>query len=206
MIYRVINKICRTFDITIVFHSKVGVKYFNSHYSSDNFEYLCEEKPFQLKKDELFLGPDKLKDQHSLIDLNIVNSPHFYLMKCIMNNEDIMNTEYIKRFKKGTLDNRLPRKNINKLFLTHMKDKFNKKLKLINSNDYSPIKVYKNNNRFYIADGKHTAAMCALLNKNIKCVEVPGIKYDSFVIRLYKKMLERENEYSKHIKFYEIYL
>jgi|LSQX01.1.fsa_nt_gb hypothetical protein len=61
------------------------------------------------------------------------------------------------------------------------------------SNAYEPIVVYELDGKTYIFDGKHRAALCALLGKPVRCLKI-DLKdlSEDFLVRVYGKMLERE--------------
>ena len=192
--------IAKKIFFTKLYESKVGIKYvlpicdpfFNS--SSD---------PFFLKPEELFFDFDALKDEYTLCGVSVVDSPHLGLMKCIEENGDLYNTEYIKRFERGTIDIRIPH-HVTSTQLLNFKNKFAVRKKEVESSSYPPVSVYKVGDRYYIADGKHRAAMCALLNLPVKCVLTEcGYIEDSFNNWLLQKMKKRPESYQRNISFFE---
>lgn len=152
-----------------IIQTRAGIKFLNG--SSFRSQYpLKSEGVLELRPDELFMGMDYLKDDFSLVNVNIKNTPHYSLMELIENDDDLSQSDYFRRFYDGTLDARIPHKQYNdySFFLQkHISVK-----KDVIGGTYEPIIVYKINDRFYIYDGKHRAALCAYLNLPIKCKQV----------------------------------
>lgn len=193
--------ICKKFDISILYQSKVGIKSTNQLISSDALKFFQTESRCNIDGKSLHIGFDGLKDEFTLINRKIMDSPHFELMDLLCNNKDIMESEYIKRTLSGTLDFRFRRK-IDKQYLDHIHEKFEQKLLLIKLDEYEPVKVINVNGQYFIIDGKHTAALCSYLEIAPKCVEIEYVTHDSFWMWIYRKMLKHKNSYKKNIEFY----
>jgi hypothetical protein len=76
---------------------------------------------------------------------------------------------------------------------------------MIENNSYEPVTVYYLKGKYYIADGKHRAALAALLRGYVKC-EVISNDYlcDSYTLWILKRMKKQENLYGKNISFLEM--
>ncbi|NEQ62191.1 MAG: hypothetical protein F6K53_34220 [Moorea sp. SIO4A1] len=197
-----VNGICYKLDISILYQSEVGIKCFNQLLSSDILKYFCVGEIKSLQLESLYLCADGLKDSHTLVNTNIVDSPHFDLMKNLKNNKDVMDSSYVKRVNRGILDFRSPRK-VNHNYIAFLKTKYQEKMNSIKIGNYEPIKVFNVDGRYFIADGKHTAACCALIGVEPKVIHLSKVIYDSFWIWVYKKMLKNSNEYKKNIEFFK---
>ena len=81
-------------------------KTFNNSYGLKNINMsmrivLPETEGREIKEipfDKLFLGYDYLKDEFTLLDIPITESPHFDMMKKLYMGEDISDCDYIKRW------------------------------------------------------------------------------------------------------------
>ena len=150
---------------------------------------------------ELYLGTDFLKDKYSLIDSCITESPHYTFIKDLNEGRDIKKTEYYQRFVSGKLDERhcqWGRK------VSYFIDKNEKAKQSIEKGDYKPVAVYSWKGRYYIYDGKHRAAFCALMNKNVRCMVISPIldfSHSAINKEIYRIMAE-DKHYTKHIEFY----
>lgn len=189
--------------ISVLYENRVGVKCFNQLISSNMFEYLViENSDTTIATDNLYLAVDGLKDYYSLIGKPLLESPHFGLVKSISAGEDIRSTEYVLRRNKGTLDF------LRSIYVTDrhialIRQRFREKSHLIEIEKYPPIKVLSNNGKYYIADGKHTAATCALLGVAPKCVDITPVLFDSFFWWLQKKMGKHAAVYKKHLSWFD---
>lgn len=152
----------------------------------------------------LYLGPDYLKDEYTLLNTPIIDSPHFYFVKAINEGLDLFDTDYIQRYMKGTLDwRRGKRKPQN---IGHFKeDCAQSKIKIENDN-YEPVLAYFQNNHYYIYDGKHRAAMCAYMGKPVLCKIVSSEIANIGVWHYMFSLLENKKEFSKHINFHNDFL
>lgn len=152
---------------------------------------------------DLHLGFDALKDEYSLVGVNIQRSPHYYLMGAIDNDEDIKQTDYCKRYENGTLDSRSAAV-ISENTLFNLKKIFKDRKKQIIEESYTPVQVYTIEGKYYIADGKHRAALCTYLNKPVKCVDIGTVFLkDSFRQWMYRKMCKNSSKYKKNLSLFK---
>lgn len=152
-----------------------------------------------LSPDSLFLGPDFLKDGFTLLNCRLLDSPHFSFIETVNKRANMLSSEYYERYITGTLDWRhcqLKSKRMAKFFEKNEKSK-----KEIEMGNYKPVVVYYWKNRCYIYDGKHRAALCAFMNKPIRCMVVPAsVALDGVWARLFYIVKESEL-YSIHNEF-----
>ncbi len=184
--------------MTWIYETKYGIKNINiSNYIC--FPHSSIGEPFSLNATELYLDADFMKDDYSLLDCSINETPHFKLMQALLSDEDISHSEYIQRALKGYLDWRdYQSKSPN---YDDFKAKFKQLKSEIETNSYSPIEVFLLDGRYYIHDGKHRAALCAALGKNIKCVLIDVSVYTTGVWAYLLSLVVSQDKYSKH-KFY----
>lgn len=162
-IWRIITIVTKKLHISMLLKKKVGLK-------NLNYNLLVTQpqgyKLLTLNPELLYLGPDFLNDSYTLLDCPLLESPHFELVECLSNNNSVKQTGYYKRFVSGTLDWRYLHK---PHLLSYFETQFGVSKKSIMEETYRPVKIYCVNNRYYIYDGKHRAAMCALMNKQVRC-------------------------------------
>ena len=186
-------------------------KTFNNSYGLKNINMsmrivLPETEGREIKEipfDKLFLGYDYLKDEFTLLDIPITESPHFDMMKKLYMGEDISDCDYIKRWIKGTLDWRygfIRPKNYD-FFV----QRFNLSKENVERNEIKPVLVYNLNEKYYIYDGKHRAAMCAYNQMTVPCIVI-DIEYMFSGIwdEMFKKILNKK-DYKRHTEFYKRY-
>lgn len=189
-----------------IYSSKYGIKFLgNSKFLLQNNiqNFLIDRK--NLSTNDLFLGIDFLKDKYTLINTCINDSPHYYLMEALLNNINILKTDYVNRMAKGCLDERreLPEYLNKKNYF--LKCFYKKKIQ-IEKNNIEPIKIYIVKNKFYIYDGKHRAAMHALLNKKVECdIYDRSILYNLLQER-FEKMLIEEKKFLNNINFLKTFI
>lgn len=159
------SKVCRIFKKTIVYQSKMGYKELNPVYLQQTAED-CKE--INLCAQELYLGIDFLKDTYSLIDVPLRNSPHYHLMESLQDDGEWESTEYVSRMLTGALDERYE-------ILAFYRNKsyfhncYQKRKAEIGQNQKKLVSVYQLNGRYYLHDGKHRAALCALMGIDVPC-------------------------------------
>jgi len=196
-----INRICKRFDVSILYQTTVGIKCTNQLVSSDMFNYFASGETKYVPAENLWLTFDGLKDSYTLLYRSVADSPHFELMQLLQKGTDLNHSDYLRRVVDGTLDFR-PAKKISPNHIRFLRNSYSAKINSIQAEVYQPIKVFKVGDKYYIADGKHTAAMCALVGINAKCIDVSLVVYDSFFWWVYRKMLKNKKDYSKHIKYF----
>ncbi len=198
LIFRLLDKIFKKIGLSFIFKTTVGVKYINP---------LIGELPhavidcFEIEPEYLFLGVDFLSDEFSLLGTNVCKSPHFFLMRTILLKGEIRKTEYCRRLEQGSLDAR------KKMYISSKREKifidmFKKREKQIELNEYPPVKVYEVDKKLYVVDGKHRAALCALMGRKVKCEKISSdYLKDSFLSWLHSRIATNES-FSKHNVFF----
>lgn len=196
---RLREKLFEHFMIFRVVETNVGYKFVNDSLIRTESSNNVIEPSVIIDPNNLFLGIDFLKDRYTLLGCRINETPHFELMKVMLNDGDINRSDYIKRIKRGTLDARFLYRRIEK---SYYQNYFSNRKREIEADDVTPILVYRVNNRYFIKDGKHRAALCALLNKPIHATVIDN---SSIFGNLGKQIIERmksEKNYSKHLSYY----
>ncbi len=199
-VYSKISSLFYRFGLTKLFYSRKGLKFINPIYGCPKTK---STSPFFIDPNELFLDPDYLLDEYTLLDTPIIESPHYGLMKAIAENQDISKTDYAKRFVSGTLDGRIAGC-LNKKFLTYMCNSYEKRVDEIKSGTYPPVITYVKDGKRYIFDGKHRAALCAYMEKNVLCIdaEYAGLA-DGYTKWKYTMIKKRKSIFKKTIDFLE---
>lgn len=199
ILYLILNRFCKITGVSVLFFSRYGIKCINQTLSSNLFDSYDVEEERIMNASDLLIAFDGLKDDYSLQDLSIDQSPHADLMKTFLNNGNIVATDYVKRSKNGTLDLRY-----NQLVdLKGLHQKFKIKLIEVNESSYSPVKVSNIAGQYYIIDGKHTAALCSVLNKKVNCILVKSPFRESFYLNIFKRLKKRDKDFSRGIDFIE---
>ena len=196
---RLREKLFEHFMIFRVVETHVGYKFVNDTLIRIESSNNIIEPSVIIDPDNLFLGVDYLKDQYTLMGCRIKESPHFEFMKVLLNGGDIDRCEYIKRIQRGTLDARFLYRGIEK---SYFQNYFNNRRREIEAGDVTPILVYRVDNRYVIKDGKHRAALCALLKKPIYANVIDN---KSIFGSLGEHIIERmkvKKTYSKHLMYY----
>lgn len=200
VVNRVINKFAQRVRISALYSTRTGIKSINQLMQS---RVLMEKNPFFLDASDLYLGFDALKDEYTLVGTGIVESPHYGLMEALASQSSIANTEYVLRYSKGSLDQRsavyLTKKAKNVIVATFKARYFE-----VQNGDYPAVQVYCVNGKYYVADGKHRAALCAYLNKPIKCVDIGrDFLSDSFRLWIYSAMKKNPDEFVSNLELFE---
>lgn len=146
---------------------------------------------------DLYLGIDFLNDKHTLLGTPLSKSPHFDFMKKMHLGEDWQHSEYIDKMINGTLDER------NSIISyiendTYFLEVFNNRKEEMLREEYDPIIIYKVDSKYYIYDGKHRAALAAVLNKKIKCIIIEPINVLNSMNYMILSKLSGKTKYNKH--------
>lgn len=182
--------------------TRLGVKNINASLLLNQYMRVNEE--VTLIPSQLFLGPDFLKNKYTLLGRCITESPHIGFVSALMKNEPIEDTEYIRRFLNGTLDWRSP--TIMPKDRMCFRKKFERSLSEIKSGEYPPAVVYLQGGRYYIYDGKHRAALCALLGRPVRCMVVENGIVHTNVWNYMFQLIDGKEEYQLHNDFHKAFL
>jgi hypothetical protein len=202
MIKSLINRACKRFDISVLYESDAGIKCLNNISSHPQHRY-CSSGDIQfLPAANLYMCMDRLKDSYTLLYANILDSPHFELMQILRDGGDVMHSAYMQRLVRGTLDPRFPIR-VDHRYIQYLRDTFENKINSIRAGTYTPVKIIVVSGQYFIGDGRHTAALCALENITPKCVDISPVIYDTYNWWCYRKMLKNRDSYQKHMRFFE---
>ena len=177
--------------------TNVGIKCYNM--TSISSIPVAIKDNCELDPKELYLGTDFLKDQYTLLDIPLRDSPHYDFVYQLSHNKEPNTSEYLRRLYAGTLDWRYPLK---KSFGTdYFTKKFNDSLLSVQDGSYRPVLIYELEGKYYIYDGKHRAAMCAMLGvKAVKCIVIASSIEMAGARRLMRSLTDDRN-YKKHVAF-----
>lgn len=202
-LWRVSEKICSKFNIYAFVKTHTGLKNVNiQRLYSDSVNEIYPGKIIIVEPSNLFLSVDYLKDKYTLLDCCILDSPHYAFIEAINSGKDIKKTDYYKRFINGYLDGRHCQRERN---VSYFYNKNEKAKQSIESNDYRPVVVYSWKNRYYICDGKHRAALCAFMKKEVRCIVVASVSdfcKTTINKEIYRIMSEDKN-FSRHINYFK---
>lgn len=199
--WKAISKLWSDCHLFCFYKGKYGIK--NINLNQLVFPGNTVLNKLEISPSLLCLGPDFLKDKYTLLDTPLVNSPHAELMSLLYNGKEFADSEYIKRYYHGYLDWRRGIKDIDP-------SRFKKKNKTIVdsvlSGNYEPVKIYQIGGSYYVFDGKHRAALCAVLGKDVKCAVVSSDIACAGVWNRLFTYVKGNKSYNKHAEFYGHYL
>ena len=201
--FRVKEEYYRKKNIIRIYFTNVGLKNYNMGKVAQLHEPFIINN-IELPADELYLGPDFLKDFYTLLNCPLIESPHYFFMKALKSGRKLEDTEYVNRWTSGTLDwrNKMP---IGKQ-IKRWEKMFEVRKKEIESESVPEILVYKINERYYIYDGKHRAALGALMKEKIRCKVISESCIFSYYSRYMLDTVVAKKDYSKHTEFFKSYL
>ena len=190
----IIHRCFKILNYHYYYENKYGIKAFNK-YESKQPNILTS---ITIDPKDTFLSFDGLKDKYSLINTPLPKSPHVELMKRLQDNENYLQTEYIKRERNGSLDGRYG------LIIRYHEIKYRRSINNIIKEKYEPPKIYQLNNRYYIYDGKHRIALCHILGKKCKCncIDPTFFIKDKHTQKIYH-MMKKRKEYMANIELLE---
>lgn len=197
-VWRIPERFFKKHNISSFVTTKYGIKNLNMGCLT-SYDIALGGDVVELSSDSLYLGPDFLKDNFTLLNCRLLDSPHYSFIEAVNNRANPLSTDYYDRYIRGTLDWRhcqLRSKSTRRFFEKNKKSK-----KEIEERKYKPVVVYYWKNRCYIFDGKHRAALCAFINEPIRCVVVPAsVALDGVWARLFH-IVKDSCAYSLHNDF-----
>lgn len=199
--WKAISRFWSDCHVFCFYKGKYGIKNINLNQLVFPGQFVL--KNINISPSLLRLGPDFLKDKYTLLDTPVVNSPHAELMSLLYNDKEVADSEYINRYYHGYLDWRRGIKTINP---SRFNNKYNTIVDSVLSDNYEPVKIYQIGDSYYVYDGKHRAALCAVLGKDVKCVVASSdIACAGVWSRLFT-CIKSDKSYCKHALFYERYV
>ncbi len=194
-----IRRISSFLGITLLLPHKFGYKVINPQLGILDTK-MDPSKLVSIPITALRFCTDNLIDEYSLLNLEVHQTPHYDLMKRMVLNEDINDSLYINRVKKGNLDGRLAVD----YGENHYSEKFlQRKNEILNSKS-PPIFIFKKNNFNYIIDGKHRVSLALVLGKENVMAQIIERNFEhSLYKRILRKMVKKnDTSFRKHIEFY----
>lgn len=196
------QKTCERLDVAILHSTHVGLKCVNPPPYSERLAGLAGSEVFELAADKLHLSLDALKDDCTLLGVPITESPHLALMRLFNVNADAESSDYVRRLRAGTLDFR-PARRVKPKHLAERREKFLAARVQLESGRQEPVIVIRLAGAHFIADGKHRAAVGALLGQPVRCVEATAAAQYSLFWWIRRKMEKTPAPYQKHLRWFE---
>lgn len=192
------HRICKLFGVQLFYHSIYGVKVLNRKADKCILE---KEGTVRLAPSNVLFFFDGLKDDYSLTGTSVIESPHYYLVKGILETDFSFCRDYCNRESLGALDGRFALRVNDATFDAHI-NCTRKNKKMLEKGVYKHPTVCLFNNDYYALDGKHRLAMAAYLEKEIDCdvLSLNGILCSDYIRNLLKKMHESPERYSKNLE------
>lgn len=193
--YLILNRAFKISGMHLFFVNSKGVKCINQKIKSQQFDKfpIVEEKT--IDPIDLYIGFDGLKDKYSLIDVQISKSPHLDLANALIKNTKLTHCSYNKRLQNGFLDMRFNQRFKESIYRKILSERIRK----IRSESYANVKVVTIEGRYYIIDGKHTAALCCAMGKKVNCSEIMNPLHDPFYVKVYEIMNKSASQFKKNI-------
>lgn len=157
----------------------------------------------RLPAETLLCPIDGLRDDLTLLGTPVVQSPTYAFLHALEHGEPFFDTAYIRRYVSGTLDQRWPR-NVRYLHPPEFWGIYTKRRAQVLAGTYAPVRVFCVKGRYYILNGKHRAALCALLGQDVRCdVLDSGEVYAASLHQVHKRLLQRPAAFQKTLRFFD---
>ena len=191
------HRICKFFGIQLFYQSSRGVKVLNR--KEDNI-IPSIDGTVNVDASIVRFFADGLFDEYSLTGKSLLDSPHYNLLKGIIEKDYSLCEDYVCREATGTLDGRFELIVNNNTLEMHSSSTL-KNLESLKLDKYKHPKVLCFEGSYYALDGKHRLAMAAYLKKNIDCdvIAVSDIINTDYIKNLYKKMSKHYSRYSRNL-------
>lgn len=191
------HKVCKFFKIQVYYESHYGIKVLNR--KPDRSLYI--EQTILINPAHVLLFADGLKDSYTLTRRSIIDSPHYFLVKGVLEKSYSLCEDYCERESKGFLDGRFPLVVNKKTVEMHVRCT-QRNMALLENDNYSAPKVTFFEGIYYALDGKHRLAMAAFLGKKINCevVSLKEILSSEYVLSICHKMSKSPQRYSCNLE------
>lgn len=144
---------------------------------------------------------DGLTDELTLLGTPVVQSPTYAFLHALEHGGPLLETEYIRRYAAGTLDQRWPR-NVRYLHPAEFRDWYAARRAQVCADTYEPVRVFRAGEGWYVLNGKHRTALCALLGREVRCDVLDTTSlYAHSLCRMHAKMLRRPAQFRKTLAF-----
>lgn len=189
---------CVSHGIEIFLFQQHGLKSFGFSYDPTG-PCRIVHADVRLPAEMLFCPIDGLVDAQTLLGTPIVRSPTYAFLRALEHGEPFFDTEYIRRYVSGTLDQRWPR-NVRYLHPPEFWTKYAERRAQVLTETYEPVRVFCTGGRCYVLNGKHRAALCALLGQDVRCdVLDADAVYTASLYKIHERLLRRPKGFQKTI-------
>lgn len=196
------QRACRWAGVSYVRHTRVGIKGVNQIISSDLFEFHRRSDPVSCSPQELLMGFDGLHDRYSMVGVPLAESAHVALMTALRAGTLDRDNDYLQRAATGTLDLRFPQR-VNPGFVEALRGHFEDCRHAIAAGGTPEVKVFRFGGKYFIADGKHRAAVALVCGTDVDVVDVTTALFDSYYMWLARRMAKRPRLYARNLAFFE---
>lgn len=193
---------CVSHGLEIFLFQQSGLKSFGFSYDPpESCGVVCAG--IRLPAETLLCPIDGLTDDLTLLGTPVVQSPTYAFLHALEYGEPFFDTAYIRRYVLGTLDQRWPR-NVRYLHPPEFWSIYAKRRAQVLAGTYAPVRVFCVQGRYYVLNGKHRAALCALLGQDVRCdVLDTGEVYAESLHKAHKRLLQRPAVFQKTIRFFD---
>ena len=193
-----LHRICKLVGVQLYIYSKCGVKVLNR--KADSIMPAIEDIR-QIDPSKVVFFADGLVDSFSLSGSIIIDSPHYNLVKGILENTPSSSQDYFDRENTGSLDGRFPLVVKKETIKSHERcTDLNYQSMVAGVYKHPQVTYFKKN--YYAIDGKHRLAMAAYLGKNVTCdiVSLKDVLASQYIQKIYHKMSKYPKKYSKNLE------
>lgn len=191
---------CVSHGYEIFLFQQSGLKSFGFSYDPPGSCRVARAGVF-LPAEALLCPVDGLMDPFTLLGTPVVQSPTYAFLQALEHGAPFFDTEYIRRYAAGTLDQRWPR-NVRYLHPPEFWRIYALRRRQVLAGTYAPVRVFCVAGRYYVLNGKHRAALCALLGQAVRCdVLDTGDVYAKSLYKVHKRLLRRPAAFQKTLRF-----
>lgn len=189
---------CISHGREFIFFQQSGIKTFGFSYDP-SISCRIIRTGVRLPAEMLLCPIDGLTDGITLLGTPVVQSPTYSFLHALEYGEPFFETEYIRRYAAGTLDQRWPR-NVRYLHPMEFWETYAARRTQVLTGTYEPVRIFCIGGRYYALNGKHRTALCALLNQDVLCDVLDTSElYAVTLHKVHDKMLRHPAQFRKTI-------
>jgi hypothetical protein len=197
-----VDRLAQRAGVAAVYHTPVGVKQTNQLFKGAMIDPYATGEPVAAHPGTLRLGFDALRDQHTLLESTIAESPHLALVRSLLVPDGDPAPTYVERVWRGTLDWRPPQR-VSRALVAYIGRMFAARLEAVDRGEPILVRVAWIAGEAYIVDGRHRAAVAFERGREVVCEDVSRVYGDSYFRWISAVVARRPAVHQTHLRFWD---
>jgi len=197
-----VDRLAQRAGVAAVYHTPVGVKQTNQLFKGAMIDLYATGELVAARPGGLRLGFDALRDEHTLLETTIAESPHLALVRALLGSDGELASSYLERVRRGTLDWRPPQP-VSRSLVAYIRRMFAARLEAVDRGDPTVVRVAWIAGEPYIVDGRHRACLAFERGRDVLCEDVSRVYGDSYFRWISAVVARRPAVHQIHLSFWD---